>query len=118
MITEGYLVRHYQGAAGARDAALLDVAQDHLLMHLHSVGLFDQELVFKGGTALRKFRAGNLGRFSTDLDFSVPDTVRRRYQFLRDMTDDERRWAQCNARHDREVTQALESLGVTYGISE
>jgi hypothetical protein len=73
MITEGYLVRHYQGAAGARDAALLDVAQDHLLMHLHSEGLFDRGLVFKGGTALRKFRAGNLGRFSTDLDFSAPD---------------------------------------------
>jgi predicted nucleotidyltransferase component of viral defense system len=72
MITEGYLVRHYQGAAGARDAALL-VAQDHLLTHLHSAGLFDRGLVFKGGTALRKFRAGNLGRFSTDLDFSAPD---------------------------------------------
>jgi hypothetical protein len=25
------------------------------------------------------------------------DTVRRRYQFLHDMTDDERRWAACNA---------------------
>ena len=294
MITEGYLVRHYQGAAGARDAALLDVAQDHLLMHLHSEGLFDRGLVFKGGTALRKFRAGNLGRFSTDLDVSAPeealaldvlsavagaevfgfrfavdrlgddgrrgdvvvdtpfgrpnlgakielsrhplvlpperrtpvalpihrqydftlpelpvvrteeaiaeklarfrrvslardlydlqwfvsqgsldtdlvrrlwvlkvyrdvnhdgrgdkpltaeqvlrerrveefaredigyltkpvavaewiDTVRRRYQFLRDMTDDEQRWAQCNARHDREVTQALDALAVAYG---
>ncbi len=73
MITEGYLVRHYQGAAGARDAALLDIAQDHLLTHLHAAGLFDRGLVFKGGTALRKFRAGNLGRFSTDLDFSAPE---------------------------------------------
>lgn len=73
MITEGYLVRHYQGSAGARDAALLDVAQDHLLSHLNAEGLFDRGLVFKGGTALRKFRAGNLGRFSTDLDFSAPD---------------------------------------------
>jgi hypothetical protein len=36
------------------------------------------------------------------------DTVRRRYQFLHDMTEDEQRWAQCNARHDREVIQALE----------
>jgi predicted nucleotidyltransferase component of viral defense system len=297
VITEGYLVRHYQGAAGARDTALLDVAQDHLLMHLHAEGLFDRGLVFKGGTALRKFRAGNLGRFSTDLDFSAPDealaldilsavdgaeifgfrfavqrlgddgrrgdivvdspfgrpnlgakielsrhplvlpperlapvalpihrqydftlpelpvvraeeaiaeklarfrrvslardlydlqwfvaqgsldtnlvrrlwvlkvyrdvnhdgrgekpltpeqvlreraaeqfaredigyltkpvavaewidTVRRRYQFLRDMIDDERRWAQCNARHDREVTQALEALDRDYGASK
>jgi predicted nucleotidyltransferase component of viral defense system len=290
MITEGYLVRHYRGAAGARDAALLDVAQDHLLMHLHAQGLFDRGLVFKGGTALRKFRAGNLGRFSTDLalaldvlsavdgaevfgfrfavarlgddgrrgdivvdspfgrpnlgakielsrhplvlpterlasvalpihrqyDFALPelpvvraeeaiaeklarfrrvslardlydlqwfvtqgsldtvlvrrlwvlkvyrdvnydgrgekpltveqvlrerkveefaredvgyltkpvamaewiDTVRRRYQFLRDMAEDEQRWALCNARHDGEVTQALEALGRDYGLSE
>jgi len=73
VITEGYLVRHYQGAAGARDAALLDVAQDHLLSHLNTEGLFTRGLVFKGGTALRKFRAGNLGRFSTDLDFAAPD---------------------------------------------
>ena len=73
MITEGYLVRHYQGASGARDAALLDVAQDHLLSHLQAEGLFNRGIVFKGGTALRKFRAGNLGRFSTDLDFSAPD---------------------------------------------
>lgn len=40
---------------------------------LHRAGLFDVGLVFKGGTALRKFRAGNSGRFSTDLDFSAPD---------------------------------------------
>jgi predicted nucleotidyltransferase component of viral defense system len=73
VITEGFLVRHYQGAAGARDAALLDVAQDHLLSHFSTEGLFDRGLVSKGGTALGKFRAGNLGRFSTDLDFSAPD---------------------------------------------
>jgi hypothetical protein len=54
VITEGFLVRHYQGAAGARDAALLDVAQDHLLSHLSTEGLFDRGLVSKGGTALRK----------------------------------------------------------------
>lgn len=29
------------------------------------------ELVFKGGTSLRKLYAGNAGRFSLDLDFSV-----------------------------------------------
>ncbi len=29
--------------------------------------------MFKGGTALRKFRAGNAGRFSTDLDFAAPN---------------------------------------------
>lgn len=71
-ITEGHLVRHYQGAKGGRDAALLDIAQDHALHLLHQAGLFGQGLVFKGGTALRKFRAGNAGRFSTDLDFAAP----------------------------------------------
>jgi predicted nucleotidyltransferase component of viral defense system len=72
-ITEGHLVRHYQGAKGGRDAALLDIAQDHALWHLHRIGLFERGLTFKGGTALRKFRAGNSGRFSTDLDFAAPD---------------------------------------------
>lgn len=66
-------MRHYQGAKGQRDAALLDISQDHALWHLHQLGLFDEGLTFKGGTALRKFRAGNSGRFSTDLDFSAPD---------------------------------------------
>ena len=72
-LTEGHLVRHYQGVKGGRDAALLDIAQDFALHHLHENGLFDRGLVFKGGTALRKFRAGSAGRFSTDLDFSAPD---------------------------------------------
>lgn len=72
-ITEGHLARHYQGLRGGRDAALLDIAQDHALHVLHSSGLFGRGLVFKGGTALRKFRAGNAGRFSTDLDFAVSD---------------------------------------------
>ena len=71
-VTEGHLVRHYQGVKGGRDAALLDIAQDHALHLLHQAGLFDQGLVFKGGTALRKFRSGNAGRFSTDLDFAAP----------------------------------------------
>ncbi len=56
-----------------RDGALIDVAQDHALQHLHVTGLFDLGLVFKGGTALRKFRLGNEGRFSTDLDFAVAE---------------------------------------------
>lgn len=73
MITEGYLLRHFQGRAGMRDAALLDVAQDYALKHLYDEGIFDLGIVLKGGTALRKFRAGNAGRFSTDLDFATPD---------------------------------------------
>ncbi|HEV7761520.1 MAG TPA: nucleotidyl transferase AbiEii/AbiGii toxin family protein [Acidimicrobiales bacterium] len=53
--------------------ALLDVAQDYALAHLSVQGLFDLGIVLKGGTSLRKFRAGNAGRFSTDLDFAAPD---------------------------------------------
>lgn len=36
-------------------------------------GLFagDHPLIFKGGTALRKFKFGLAGRFSTDLDFAA-----------------------------------------------
>ena len=37
-------------------------------------GLFDRgDLIFKGGTSLRKCRLGNAGRFSTDLDFAAPN---------------------------------------------
>ena len=71
MITEGLLLRHCQGQRMFRDAALIDVAQDHALHLLREAGLFDLGLVFKGGTALRKFRLGTVGRFSTDLDFAV-----------------------------------------------
>ncbi|MDA8285820.1 MAG: nucleotidyl transferase AbiEii/AbiGii toxin family protein [Actinomycetota bacterium] len=35
--------------------------------------MFDLGVVLKGGTSLRKLRAGNAGRFSTDLDFAAPD---------------------------------------------
>jgi len=71
VITEGLLLRHCQGQQMFRDGALIDVAQDHALHLLHEAGLFELGLVFKGGTALRKFRLGSAGRFSTDLDFAV-----------------------------------------------
>ncbi len=73
MITEGLLLRHCQGQRMFRDGALIDVAQDHALHLLHEAGLFELGLVFKGGTALRKFRLGSAGRFSTDLDFAVAE---------------------------------------------
>jgi len=73
VITEGYLVRHYQGRRGGRGPAIIDVAQDHLLFHLANAGIFDLGVSLKGGTAIRKFRAGNAGRFSTDLDFAGMD---------------------------------------------
>ena len=70
MITEGHLVRHYQGRSGGRGPALIDIAQDHLLFHLSESGVFDLGIALKGGTAIRKLWAGNAGRFSTDLDFA------------------------------------------------
>jgi predicted nucleotidyltransferase component of viral defense system len=73
VITEGHLTRHYQGRKGGRSPALIDIAQDHALTLLHDAGVFELGAVFKGGTALRKFRAGNAGRFSTDLDFAGTD---------------------------------------------
>lgn len=73
-LTRALVTRHASGRADAYDAALLDVAQDHLLFLLASAGRFEDEtLLFKGGTSLRKCRAGNDGRFSTDLDFAAPD---------------------------------------------
>jgi predicted nucleotidyltransferase component of viral defense system len=70
MITEGYLVRHFQGRRGGRGPAIIDIAQDHVLHLLEREGVFDLGIALKGGTALRKFWAGNSGRFSTDLDFA------------------------------------------------
>jgi len=73
MITEGYLARHHMGRRGMTGPALLDVAQDYALQYLYQQGIFGLGIVLKGGTSLRKFRAGNAGRFSTDLDFVAPD---------------------------------------------
>ena len=71
-IQPGHIARHTPQGAGSqgREAAIIDIAQDLLLRHLRSDGILDR-LVFKGGTALRKLYAGNSGRFSLDLDFSV-----------------------------------------------
>jgi len=73
-VTRGHILRHMPpgSAAQGREAALVDIAQDLLLRELHVAGLME-ELVFKGGTALRKLYAGSAGRFSLDLDFSVRD---------------------------------------------
>jgi hypothetical protein len=72
-LTRALITRHAAGRRDAYDAALLDVAQDHLLYLLAQLEVFSaDELVFKGGTSLRKCRLGNDGRFSTDLDFAAP----------------------------------------------
>jgi uncharacterized protein len=69
----GYLARHAGRRPGDRDIALLDVCQDYALDYLDQQGIFGFGVALKGGTSLRKFRAGNAGRFSTDLDFATPD---------------------------------------------
>lgn len=59
-----------------RNEAYLEFAQEHFLDWLRLEGVFeDDAVVFKGGTAIRKFVLGNEGRFSTDLDFAVADPI-------------------------------------------
>lgn len=77
-LTQALVRMHGAGRADTYGAALLDVAQDHLLWLVAELGHFDDgSLIFKGGTSLRKCRLGGAGRFSTDLDFVAPsdDTV-------------------------------------------
>jgi predicted nucleotidyltransferase component of viral defense system len=71
-LTPGWIGRHTpaNAEAGGRDAAIIDIAQDLLLRELDRRGALGA-VAFKGGTALRKLYAGNQGRFSTDLDFSL-----------------------------------------------
>ena len=70
-IQPGHVARHTPRNAGAqgREAAVVDIAQDLLLAHLQEVGILN-DVVIKGGTAIRKLYAGKEGRFSLDLDFS------------------------------------------------
>jgi len=57
-----------------RDAAYVELAQEHLLHWMSVEGLIHgQQVVFKGGSALRKFVFGARGRFSVDLDFTIND---------------------------------------------
>jgi len=71
-IQPGHIARHTPQGAGSqgRGAAIIDVAQDLLLRYLTEIGLAEK-LVLKGGTSMRKFYAGNAGRFSLDLDFGI-----------------------------------------------
>jgi len=93
------------------DIAVLDIAQDFLLAHLHERGVFADLVVFKGGTAIRKLFAGGRGRFSTDIDLSgtEPNADRRalaekvarlsRLSTARDASD--LVWAATTAPHSR-----------------
>ena len=58
----------YQGRA--REESYLELAQEHFLDWMREQGLLD-EIIFKGGTSLRKFVLGLQGRFSLDLDFAT-----------------------------------------------
>jgi hypothetical protein len=75
MITEGQLrliSRYYAGRG--REFAFLELAQEHLLEWMVRESLFagdPEDVVFKSGSAIRKFRLGRRGRFSIDLDFAV-----------------------------------------------
>lgn len=73
-LTRALVGRHGAGRKDTYGAALLDIAQDHALWLIDQEGLFaGEDLIFKGGTSLRKCRLGNAGRLSTDLDFTAPD---------------------------------------------
>ena len=73
-LTIGHIARHTPTGSGApgREAAIIDIAQDLLLAYLQTNGYLD-DVVIKGGTAIRKLYAGKEGRFSLDLDFAVDD---------------------------------------------
>lgn len=60
----------YQGRA--REESYLELAQEHFLDWMRVHGLLS-EVIFKGGTSLRKFVFGLQGRFSLDLDFATAD---------------------------------------------
>ncbi|NBO46296.1 MAG: hypothetical protein EBU85_04705 [Actinobacteria bacterium] len=85
----------------------MDIAQDLVLRQLHSQGI-SESLVFKGGTALRKFYAGNAGRFSTDLDFAVSEvgtSAALVTQFICEAIDGfiGRMWAHWRAKSQRSI---------------
>ncbi len=67
---EKRLVQWYAADAGVDlDIAEREIALTYVLRILADQGLLEQ-LVFKGGTAIRKIYLGNQGRFSLDLDFT------------------------------------------------
>ena len=73
-LSRALVLRHATGKKESYEFGLLDVAQDHALRILELGGFFaGDDVIFKGGTSLRKCRLGNAGRFSTDIDLAVPD---------------------------------------------
>lgn len=84
----GHIARHTPRNAGAqgREAAVVDVAQDLLLTRLNELGILDN-VAIKGGTAIRKLYAGNEGRFSLDLDFSLANLDENREEVVASFVD-------------------------------
>lgn len=78
-LTIGHIARHTPTGSGApgREAAIIDIAQDLLLAYLEENGLLN-DVVIKGGTAIRKLYAGKEGRFSLDLDFAIENAFANR----------------------------------------
>lgn len=69
-------IRRLNGHDGGRayHEAYLEPAQEFFLDWMREEGLIaGHQVVFKGGTSLRKFRFGHRGRFSVDLDFTISD---------------------------------------------
>lgn len=72
LVAINQLAAVYRGRG--KNEAYLEFAQEHFLDWLRGEHVFEDEaVVFKGGTAIRKFVLGNEGRFSTDLDFAVAE---------------------------------------------
>ncbi len=69
-ITRFYpLIRRYSNIG---IGVMVDIAFDHILHNLLVIGAFDvSDMIFKGGTALRKYYLGPASRFSFDLDFDA-----------------------------------------------
>ena len=71
------LSKMYPAAATSNalmNAVVLDASFDVFLAEMKRRGLFEAcGIVFKGGTALRKFRLGHKSRFSFDLDFAIEE---------------------------------------------
>ena len=61
-ITNALVLRHAVVRKDSYDVGLLDIAQDHALRILELGGFFaGDDVVFKGGTSLRKCRLGSRG---------------------------------------------------------
>lgn len=71
MLQQKFVDLFARGSDVALPVAERDVVLTYVLRVLADAGLLEQ-LVFKGGTCVRKVFLGRAGRFSEDLDFTAP----------------------------------------------